>query len=103
MNRLPKRDSIGEEGPGVGGSLGALGGDRLDGSGAGRGKSPQIDRPLLVGLERERRRVAELARLERDRDWPRRPRLPRLPANFDKRAVAGADKKQILDFVGAID
>ena len=103
MNRLPKRDPIGEERPGVGGSLGALGGDRVDCHGAGRGESPQIDRPLLVGLERERGLVAELAGTKRDRHRPRRPRLSRLPANFDKRPVAGANEKQVLDLVGTID
>ena len=80
-----------------------MGGDRVDGGGAGCGESPEIDRPLLVGLERERGLVAELAGTKRDRDRPRRPRLPRLPANFDKRPVAGANEKQILDLVGAID
>ena len=103
MNRLPKRDPIGEEGPGVGGAFGALGGDRVDGGGARSREHPKIDRPLLVGLERERRRVAEVARMKRDHDRPRRPRLPRLPADFDDRPVAGADEKQVLDLVGAID
>ena len=87
----------------MGSSFRASGGDRLDGGGASRGESPQIDRPLLVGLERERGLMAELAGLKRDRDRPRRPRLPSLPADFDKRPVAGADEKQVLDLVGAVD
>ena len=88
MNRIPERDPIGEEGPGVRRSFRASGGDRVDGAGASRGESPQIDRPLPVGLERERGRRAEVARFERDRDGARRPRLPRLPADFDKGPVA---------------
>ena len=103
MNRLPKCDPIGEERPGVGGSLGALGGDRVDGHGASRGENPQIDRPLLVGLERKRWLVAELARLERDRHRPRRPRLSRLPADFDVGPVAGANEKQIFDLVATVN
>ena len=103
MNRLLECDPIGEERPGVRSSFRALGGDRVDGGGAGRGEHAEIDRPLLVGLERERGRVAEVARFERDRDGARRPRLPCLPADLDEGPVAGANEKQILDLVGAVD
>ena len=88
MDRLPERDPIGEEGPGVGGALGALGGDRVDGAGPGSREHAQIDRPQLVGLERERGLVAEVAGTKRDCDGARRPRLPRLAADLNERAVA---------------